>query len=135
MRAKSPQSCLTLCNPVDCSPPGSSVHRILEARMLEWVSIEFSRQEYWSGFPCLPPGDLPDYPERQPIQSKSIKQTPCWLLPCFSDLSQKAHILASADPGRAQKELQDQESLHRTLTWSPRGCDMGLCNLTPLPGR
>ena len=37
------QSCLTLCNPVDCSPPGSSVHRILQARILEWVAISFSR--------------------------------------------------------------------------------------------
>ena len=37
------QSCLTLCDPVDCSPPGSSVHRILQARILEWVAISFSR--------------------------------------------------------------------------------------------
>ena len=37
------QSCLTLCDPMDCSPPGSSVHWILQARMLEWVAISFSR--------------------------------------------------------------------------------------------
>ena len=37
------QSCLTLCNPVDCSPPGSSIHGILQARVLEWVAISFSR--------------------------------------------------------------------------------------------
>ena len=37
------QSCPTLCNPVDCSPPGSSVHGILQARILEWVAISFSR--------------------------------------------------------------------------------------------
>ena len=37
------QSCLTLCDPVDCSLPGSSVHRILQARILEWVAISFSR--------------------------------------------------------------------------------------------
>ena len=37
------QSCLTLCNPVDCSPPGSSVHGILQAIILEWVTISFSR--------------------------------------------------------------------------------------------
>ena len=37
------QSCLTLCNPTDGSPPGSSVHGILEARTLEWVAIPFSR--------------------------------------------------------------------------------------------
>ena len=67
------QSCLTLCNPMDCSLPGSSIHGIFQARMLEWVaisfskkwkllspvqlfvtpwaiqSLEFSRPEYWSG--------------------------------------------------------------------------------------
>ena len=45
--AKSLQSCPTLCNPTDCSPLGSSVHGILQARILE-------------GLPCPPPGDLPD---------------------------------------------------------------------------
>ena len=37
------QLCLTLCNPMDCSPPGSSVHVILQARTLAWVAISFSR--------------------------------------------------------------------------------------------
>ena len=37
------QSCLTLCDPVDCSPPDSSIHGILQARILEWVAISFSR--------------------------------------------------------------------------------------------
>ena len=37
------QSCLTLCDPRDCSPPGSSVHGIVQARILEWVTISFSR--------------------------------------------------------------------------------------------
>ena len=37
------QSCLTLCNPMDHSPPGSSVHGILQATILEWVAISFSR--------------------------------------------------------------------------------------------
>ena len=37
------QSCLTLCDPVDCSPPGSSIHGILQARILEWVAISFCR--------------------------------------------------------------------------------------------
>ena len=41
------QSCLTLCNSMDCSPPGSSVHEIFQARILEWLS-----------FPS--PGNLPD---------------------------------------------------------------------------
>ena len=41
------QLCPTLCDPMDCSPPGSS-------------SMGFSRQEYWSGSPFPSPGDLPD---------------------------------------------------------------------------
>ena len=36
------QSCLTLCDPIDCSLPGSSVHGISQARVLEWVAIAFS---------------------------------------------------------------------------------------------
>ena len=40
------ESCLTLCDPVNCSPPGSSVHGIFQARILEWVPFPF-------------PGDLP----------------------------------------------------------------------------
>ena len=40
--AKLLQSCPTLCDPMDCSLPGSSVHGILQARILEWVAIPFS---------------------------------------------------------------------------------------------
>ena len=41
------QSCLTLCNPVRCNQPGPSVHGILQARILEWVAIPFSRRSSW----------------------------------------------------------------------------------------
>ena len=41
--AKSLQSCLILFDPVDCSPSGSSVHAILQARILEWATISYSR--------------------------------------------------------------------------------------------
>ena len=93
--AKSLQSCPTLCDPIDGSPPGSPVPGILQARTLELVAIsfsnawkwkvklkslshvwlfvtpgtvahqapqsmEFSRQEYWSGLPFPSPGDLPN---------------------------------------------------------------------------
>ena len=42
------QLCLTLCDPVDCSLPGSSIHGIFQARVLEWVAISFSK---WSSQP------------------------------------------------------------------------------------
>ena len=40
------QSCLSLCNSMDYSPPGSSVHGILQARILEWVAIPFFRGSF-----------------------------------------------------------------------------------------
>ena len=59
------QLCLTLCDPIDCSPPGSSVHEIL------W--------EYWSGLPFLFPGDLPDpgiEPGSTTLQADSLLSEP-----------------------------------------------------------
>ena len=51
------QSCPTLCNPMDCSSPGSSIHGILQARILEWVAIPFSRASSqirdWSWVSCI----------------------------------------------------------------------------------
>ena len=47
--AKSLQSCLTLCDPIDGRPPGSPVPGILQARTLEWVAISFSNAWKWKG--------------------------------------------------------------------------------------
>ena len=47
VHAKSLQSCPALCNSMHCNPPGS-------------LFMGFSRQKYWSGLPCPPPGDLPN---------------------------------------------------------------------------
>ena len=41
--------CPTLCDPIDCSPPGFSVHGISQAKILEWVAISFSRGSSWPG--------------------------------------------------------------------------------------
>ena len=62
MRAKSLQSCPTLCEPMNLCPPGSSVHGILG-------------QEYWSVLPCPPPGDLPNLgiePPSPELQADSL---------------------------------------------------------------
>ena len=48
-----PQSCPTLSNPMDCSPPGSSVHGILQARVLEWGAIAFSSKGPTLAVICL----------------------------------------------------------------------------------
>ena len=47
LRSEVTQLCLTLCNPMDCSLPGSSVHGIFQARILEWVAMSFSRRSSW----------------------------------------------------------------------------------------
>ena len=67
MKVKS-LSCVQLCNPVDCSPPGSSVHGILQARTLKWVAISFSRGSSRSQ------GSNPDLPHcRQTLYQLSHK--------------------------------------------------------------
>ena len=58
MCAKLLQSCPTLCDPMDCSPPVCSVHGILQTRILEW-------------WPCPLPGDLPD-PGIEPVSLMSL---------------------------------------------------------------
>ena len=93
------QSCLTLCHPMDCSQPGSSVHGILQARILEWVSIFFSRGSSWprdwthdSWVSCFAgrflitmppgtptPGDLPNSgikPRSPALQAESLPAEP-----------------------------------------------------------
>ena len=61
------QSCLTFCDPMHCSMPGSSVHGILQARILEWVAIPFSR-------------DLPNpaIKPRSPALQVDSSQSECW---------------------------------------------------------
>ena len=49
MPAKSLKPCLTLCDPLDCSLPGSFVHEILQARILEWNALLFSRENHRDG--------------------------------------------------------------------------------------
>ena len=56
------QLCLTLRDPMDCGPPGSSIHGIFQARVLEWGAIAFSVMEYYSAIkrnptPVFLPGE------------------------------------------------------------------------------
>ena len=79
-------SCPTLCDPMDCSPPGSSVHGIFQARILEWVVISSSRGSFqprgWTHISCLagrffttePPGNPPSLPSC-PLLEKCSRTT------------------------------------------------------------
>ena len=67
VKALAVQSCLTLCDPMDCSPPGSSVHGILQARILDWVAMPSSM------------GGLPDpgiEPRSPTLQADSLPSEP-----------------------------------------------------------
>ena len=59
--SKDAQSCPTLSDPIDCSPPGSSIHGIFQARVLEWVAIAFSDLSYSVLVLGIQPSDLDIY--------------------------------------------------------------------------
>ena len=73
MKVKVFQSCPTLCNPMDYSPPGYSVHGILQARILEWVTVSFSRDlpnpRIEARSAELQANFLPSEPPRKPINT------------------------------------------------------------------
>ena len=60
------QSCLTLWHPVDCSPPGSSVHGILRARRLEWAAMPSPKGPSQPRSPTLQADSLPPDPPEKP---------------------------------------------------------------------
>ena len=73
------QSCPTLCNPMDCSRPGSSVHKIFQARVLEWVAFPTSRD--------LPsPGTEPTSLESPELAGRFFTTAPPGKPMCFSSL-------------------------------------------------
>ena len=80
------QLCPTLCDPMDCSPPCSSVHGILQARILEWVAISFSEglpnSSFEPGSPALQADSLPSEPRGKPFGTFSNYQYE--LLSCYS---------------------------------------------------
>ena len=84
VRAKLLKSCPTRCDPMDCSPPGSSVHGILQARIMEWVAVPASSSTQGLNL-CLSPAMagrffffffffLPLVPAEKPIDSARKKK-------------------------------------------------------------
>ena len=72
--AKSLQSCPTLCDPIESSPPGSPVPGILQARTLEWVAISFSHRRIYKGKNMLTLGCLTEKKERLQNNTQSVTQ-------------------------------------------------------------
>ena len=86
--AKSLQSCPTLWDPMVCSPPGSSVHGILQAGILEWVAIFFSRGFSW-------PRKIPHLLSLLHWQAGSFPLVPCWTGRFLRSLPTQKHFCVS----------------------------------------
>ena len=98
------QSCPTLCNPVDCSSPDSSVHGILQARILEWVAIPFSRglpkQGIKPGSPALHADFLSSEPPSPILESLIHFFTPATdsiMLKCYHRLPKDTDVFFQKD--------------------------------------
>ena len=72
------QLCPTICNPIDCSPPGSSVHGILQARILKWAAIhspgDLPNPGIESGSPAFQADSLPSEPSGKPKQVSDLTE-------------------------------------------------------------
>ena len=92
----------TLCDPMDCSSPGSSAHGILQARMLEWVAISFSgdlsNPRIAPGSPALQGDSLPSEPPGKPnIESGTQSKSVSLFLYCLRRFDhQQLHLIPSS---------------------------------------
>jgi len=81
------QSCPTLCDPMHCSPPGSSVHGFSQARILEWVAISFSRGSSWprdqTWVPCTTGRFFTDWATREAQMITCLNGISVLLIPWF----------------------------------------------------
>ena len=105
------QSCLTLCNPMDCSLPGSSVHRVFQARMLEWAAFSFSRgSSRPRDCPCI------FYIGRKVLFHWAIREAKGALLLLL--LSHFSHVQLCAIPETAAHQVPQSLGFSRQEHWS-----------------
>ena len=86
VRAQSHQSYLTLWDPMDCSPPGSSVHGILQARILEWVAVPSSRGFSW-------PRDWTCISMSPALAGRFFTTSATWEAPCLNRRCYQTHSI------------------------------------------
>ena len=94
------QLCLTLCNPICCSPPGSSVHGIFQARKLEWIAISF-------------PGDLPDPGMRPASPVSPALQVDSLLL----SHREAIHLTSFDEKCKVQNNMNDKPDTNSTYKY------------------
>ena len=86
MSSEVTQSCPTLCHPLDCSPPGSSIHEVFQARILEWVAISYSRGSFQprdrTCIPCIAGEFFTAEPPGKPFNKNELLLLlfSCWVV-------------------------------------------------------
>ena len=119
------QSCLTLCNPIDCRLTGSS------------LSMGFSRQEHWSGLPFTSPGDLPNPRIKPRTSALQAYFTKVCLMPLYKSTTSAglSHLCAFAYAAPAARDAVSCTSVSfhvRTYSALPLGCLWFHGSLSPL---
>ena len=105
------QSCPTLCDPVDCSPPGSSVHGILQERALEWVAFPFSRGSSrprdQTQVSCIAGRFFTIWATKNPsIRIKELPMFPFWKLHRFCLMPTRCPVLGKRGKMRERRIIQ-----------------------------
>ena len=131
MHVTSLQSCPTLCNPMGCSPSDSSVHGILQARILEWVTMPSSRGSSWprdltcilcllhwqaGSLPLAPTGKLLHSNQFSPVHSSLVAQS-CLTLCIPKDYSTPC-LRHSPNPGAFSSSCPSSLWCHQTISSS-----------------
>ena len=97
------QSCPILCDPTDCSPPGSSVYGILQASILEWVAISFSRgssrPKDWTQISCIAGRFFTIWATREGMKDPNMKLYQTWkLAACLGYVPAPEHSTSPRGP-------------------------------------
>ena len=104
------QSCPAFCSPMDCSLPGSSVHGILQARILVWVAVPFSRDLPNPGMeprsPALQADSLPSEPPGKPIEASGLPCPPPGDLPNPGLEPRSSALLADSLPSNYEIKVE-----------------------------
>ena len=128
--AKSLQSCPTLCDPRDGSPPGSPVPGILQARTLEWLAISFSSAWKWKvkvkSLSCVRLLAIPWTAAHQAPPSMGFSRQGYWSgVPLPSPISKKTPCRCASDKITNANHGQDDSKVHGRWEGFPGGSDAG----------
>ena len=102
---------LTLCHPMDCSPAGSSVHGILQARILQWVAVSFSRGSSWLGSPALQIDSLLSEHQGKPFLLTQLKTVRSHCTPM------KTTRIWNTDSSKCWRGFRARGASHSLLGW------------------